>query len=69
MQIPAEKADDTVLDAIQHRLAASKDATLTRDEAILLLAHIRHQDERIEELAFDRDTLKDMFDDRMANAN
>lgn len=68
MQIPAEKADDTFLEEVVRRLA-SKEATLTREEVLLLLAHIRHLDERLEEVAVDRDTYRDTLDQLMSTAN
>lgn len=62
MEICAEKADEKLLDEIRDRVSRDPAAILTRWEAIRLLLHVEHQEDRIEDLASDRDMLRDDMD-------
>lgn len=62
MEFCAERADDDLLNELRTRVSSDPKATLTRWEALQLLLHLEHQDDRIEALAYQRDLLRDEQD-------
>ncbi len=62
MEICAQKADDAWLEELKERVATDPKIQLTPWEAIRLLLHIEFQNDRIEEVAVERDIARDDLD-------